>query len=307
MAFLDSIDLSGASREDTSGGRSIRRKSLDRPDETRRFPNGIGTLVDIGTLAIGRAILEPGWRWSTDLKSAVGTELCQLHHLHVLIAGRVAFQMADGQVHEFGPSDVMDIPPGHDAWVIGGEPAVLIDISGNVTDFGLPTSRARAVATMLMTDIVGSTKTAAEIGDSAWKQRLGEHDRAVRRQLERFHGREIKTTGDGFLVVFDSAEAALLCALAIRDVMRDLGIEIRTGIHTGEVEVFSDDIRGIAVHAAARIMAAAQPSEVLASAVTRYLAEGTGLGFEDRGAHTLKGLETPQQLFAVTRAPRSVE
>ncbi|HKZ19100.1 MAG TPA: adenylate/guanylate cyclase domain-containing protein [Acidimicrobiia bacterium] len=299
--------MSAASREDTSGGRSVRRKSLDRPDETRRFPNGIGTLVDIGPLAIGRAILEPGWRWSTDLKQAVGTELCQLHHLHVLVAGRMAFQMADGKVHEFAPGDVMDIPPGHDAWVVGEEPVVVFDISGNVTDFGLPTSRARAVATMLMTDIVGSTKTAAEIGDAAWKQRLGEHNRAVRRQIERFHGREIKTTGDGFLVVFDSAEAALLSALAIRDVMRDLGIEIRTGVHTGEVEVLSDDIRGIAVHAAARIMAAAQPSEVLASAVTRYLAEGTALGFEDRGAQALKGIETPLQLFAVQKPRRSTE
>ena len=130
---------------------------------------------------------------------------------------------------------------------------------------------------------------------------------AYRRQLERFHGREIKTTGDGFLMVFDSAEAALLCALAIRDVIHDLGIEIRTGVHTGEVEVVSDDIRGIAVHAAARIMAAAQPSEVLASAVTRYLAEGTGLDFEDRGAQALKGIETPLQLFAVQRQRRSTE
>jgi class 3 adenylate cyclase len=293
--------LSGASREDGFRVRSIRRKSLDQPDETRRFPNGIGTLVDIGPIAIGRAILEPGWRWSTDLKNAVGTELCQLHHLHVLVAGRMAFQMPDGEVHEFAPSDVMDIPPGHDAWVVGDEPVVVLDISGNVTDFGLPTSRARAVATMLMTDIVGSTKIAAEIGDSAWKQRLGEHNRAVRRQLERFHGREIKTTGDGFLAVFDSAEAALLCALAIRDAIRDLGIEIRAGVHTGEVEVLPDDVEGIAVHAAARIMAAALPAEVLASAVTRYLGEGTGLGFEDRGAHTLKGLEAPIQLFAVAR------
>ncbi len=293
--------MSGAPREDGSRVRLIRWKSLDRPDETRHFPNGIGTLVDIGPLAIGRAILEPGWRWSTDLKSAVGTELCQLHHLHVLIAGRIAFEMADGEVYEFSPSDVMDIPPGHDAWVVGDEPAVLLDISGNVTDFGLPTSRARAVATLLMTDIVGSTKMATEVGDAAWKQRLGDHNRAVRRQIERFHGREIKTTGDGFLAIFESAESALRCALATRDAIRDLGIEIRGGVHTGEVEVLSDDVRGIAVHAAARIMAAAQPSEVLTSAVTRALAEGTGLGFEDRGSHALKGLETPLQLFRVAR------
>lgn len=279
----------------------IRRKSFDRPDEARRFPHGIGTFVDVGSLAIGRAVLQPGWRWSTDLKSAVGTELCELHHLHVLLAGRMAFQTADGEVHEFAPNDVMDIPPGHDAWVIGDEPVVLLDISGNISDYGLPTSRARAVATMLMTDIVGSTRMASQLGDAAWKQHLALHNRAVRRQLERFHGREIDTTGDGFLATFDSAGAALLCALATADAARELGIEIRAGVHTGEIEVLPDDVRGIAVHATARIMAAARPSEVLASAITRALADGPGLHFEDRGSHTLKGFETPIQLFAVAR------
>ena len=214
----------------------------------------------------------------------------------------MAFQTAD-QVHEFAENDVMDIPPGHDAWVIGDEPVVLLDISGNISDFGLPTSRARAVATMMMTDIVDSTRTATQLGDGAWKQLLAEHNRVIRRQFERFHGREIDTTGDGFLAIFDSARAALLCALAIRDAIRELGIEIRAGVHTGEVEILPDDVRGIAVHATARIMAAAQPSEVLASAVTRALAEGAGLRFEDRGSSTLKGFETPIHLFAVARVP----
>jgi class 3 adenylate cyclase len=263
----------------------------------------MGTFVEIGSLAIGRAVLQPGWRWSTDLKGAVGTQLCELHHLHMLLAGRMAFQMADGEVYEFAQNDVMDIPPGHDAWVIGDEPVVLLDISGNISDFGLPTSRARAVATMLMTDIVDSTKTASQLGDAAWKQLLAEHNRVMRRHLERFHGREIDTTGDGFLATFDSAGAALLCALATGAAIRELGIEIRAGVHTGEVEVLPDDVRGIAVHATARIMAAAQPSQVLASAVTRALAEGAGVRFEDRGSCTLKGLETPIQLFAVTRGP----
>ena len=98
-----------------SHGRAIRWKSFDRPDEARRFPHGIGTLVDFDSLAIGRAVLEPGWRWSTDLKPLVGTELCELHHLHVLVAGRMAFQPAGGEEHEFAPNDVMDIAPGHDA------------------------------------------------------------------------------------------------------------------------------------------------------------------------------------------------
>jgi class 3 adenylate cyclase len=228
-------------------------------------------------------------------------QFCKLHHLHVLVSGRMAFKMADGEQQEFAPNDVMDIAPGHDAWVVGDEPVVLLDISGNVSDFGLPTSPARAVATMLMTDIVGSTKMASELGDAVWKQRLAEHNRAVRRQLERFRGREIDTTGDGFLAIFDSAGAALLCALAARDATRDLGIETRMGVHTGEIEVLPTDVRGVAVHATARIMAAAQPSEVLASSISRTLAEGSGLRFEDRGSYALKGIETPMELFAVAR------
>jgi class 3 adenylate cyclase len=286
---------------DSGPRRRVERTSFDRPDETRRFPHGIGAFVAVGSLAIGRAVLEPGWRWSADIKPAVGTELCELHHLHVLIAGRIAFQTQGGDLQEFRPNDVMDIPPGHDAWVVGDETVVLLDISGNVGDFGLRTSQARAVATMLMTDIVGSTATAAQLGDAAWKQRLEEHNRAVRNQLERFRGREVNTTGDGFLATFQSAGAALLCALAVRDAIRDLGVEIRTGVHTGEIEVLPDDVRGIAVHATARIMAASQPSEVLTSAVTRALAEGTGLQFTDRGSHALRGIPAPLELFAVER------
>ena len=284
---------------DSGPRRQVERTSFDRPDGTRTFPNGIGTFISIGSLSIGRAVLEPGWRWSTDIKPAVGTELCELHHLHVLIAGRIAFQTQGGDLQEFRPNDVMDIPPGHDAWVVGDETVVLLDISGNVGDFGLRTSQARAVATMLMTDIVGSTTIAAQLGDAAWKQRLAEHNRAVRNQLERFRGREINTTGDGFLATFHSAGAALLCALAVRDATRDLGMEIRTGVHTGEIEILPDDVRGIAVHATARIMAASHPSEVLTSAVTRALADGTGLQFTDRGSHTLKGIPAPLELFAV--------
>ena len=283
----------------------VETKSFDRPDETRRFPHGVGAFVDIGSLAIGRAILEPGWRWSTDIKPAVGTELCELHHVHVLVAGRMAFQTDGGDLHEFEANDVMDIQPGHDAWVVGDQAVVLLDISGNVWDFGLRTSRARAVATMLMTDIVGSTATASRLGDAAWKQRLAEHNRTVRNQLERFRGREINTTGDGFLATFQSAGAALLCALEILDATRDLGVDIRAGVHTGEIEVLPDDVRGIAVHATARIMASAQPSEVLTSAVTRALAEGTGLRFTDRGSHTLKGIAIPIELFGVESAAQS--
>lgn len=277
----------------------IRHKSLDEPDHLRQFPNGIGAVVGVGSIDVGRAALRPGWRWSNDIKPTVGTETCEVHHFHIVLSGTIAFQVDGAPPQEFGPGDVVDVPAGHDAWVVGDESVVLLDISGNSVDFGLPVSLARAVLTMLMSDIVGSTSTAVSVGDSAWKGMVEEHDRAVRRQLDRFHGREVKTTGDGFLATFQSAGAALHAALAIRDAARALGLELRIGVHTGEVEVLRDDVRGVAVHATARVMASAQPSEILTTAVTRSLAEGAGVGFADRGAHELRGFQRPMELYGV--------
>jgi class 3 adenylate cyclase len=278
----------------------IRRANLDDAANARSMSRGMGALAQIGTLAIGRAILEPGWRWSVDLKPAVGTEWCEAHHLHVLLAGRFAVQMAGSdEVEEFGPGDVVDIPPGHDTWVVGDEPAHVLDVSGNVAEFGLPTWSARIVSTMLMSDIVDSTPTAARLGDRSWRQTLDDHNRIVRGQIRRYRGREIDTTGDGFFVAFDSAAAAIQCARAIRDSVQDLDLQVRIGVHTGEVEATADGLRGIAIHALARIMAAAGPSEILVSAITRTLAAGSDLGFSEGGSHALKGIEAPVELFAV--------
>jgi class 3 adenylate cyclase len=277
----------------------IRRKSLDRPDESRQFPHVSGALVRIGPLAIGRARLEPGWRWSTSIKPAVGTTWCGIRHLHVLIAGRFGIEMDDGERAEFMPGDVFDLPPGHDAWVIGDEAVDLMDIGGNVGDFGLAAAPGRVVATILMTDIVGSTAIAERQGDRAWQQTLTDHNRVVRAQLARFRGREVDTTGDGFLATFESAVAAIRCGGAIRQAVRDAGVEVRVGIHTGEIEVQADDVAGLAVHATARVMALAGASEVLVSSVTRTLAEGSGLQLVERGAHVLKGFSSPIEVFAL--------
>ena len=285
---------------DTAG--PIRRKNLERPDQQRELGRAHGVVVDIGALSVGRAVLLPGWRWSTDVRPMVGGESCRIHHLHVLMSGHFAVQMDSGELVEFEPDDVMDIPPGHDAWVTGTQPAVLLDISGNSRDFGLPTSPARAVLTMLMTDIVDSTATAARLGDDAWKQRLSEHNRIVRQQLDRFRGREVDTTGDGFLAIFESAGAAVLCALAITEAVRAIGIEVRAGVHTGEMEMFADDIQGIAVHAVARVMSQAGASEVMASAIVRALVSESGLDFAERGSHELKGLPSALELYSVARA-----
>jgi class 3 adenylate cyclase len=157
----------------------------------------------------------------------------------------------------------------------------------------------RVLATVLFTDIVDSTRRAAEIGDRDWHALLDAHDAVVRSQLARFRGREVNTSGDGFLAMFDGPQRAIRSAMAIRDAVRALGIEVRAGLHTGECEVRGEDIGGIAVHIGARVSAVAGPNDVLVSSTLRDLVIGSGLEFEGRGAHQLKGVPGEWHLFAV--------
>ncbi len=160
----------------------------------------------------------------------------------------------------------------------------------------------RVLATVLFTDIVDSTRRAAEMGDRDWHALLDAHDAIVRSQLARFRGREVNTSGDGFLAMFDGPQRAIRCAMAIRDAVQPLGIEVRAGLHTGECEVRGDDIGGIAVHIGARVSALAGANEVLVSSTLRELVIGSGLEFEDRGAHELKGVPGEWRLSAVASA-----
>jgi class 3 adenylate cyclase len=157
----------------------------------------------------------------------------------------------------------------------------------------------RVLATVLFTDIVDSTRRAAEIGDRNWHALLDAHDVVVRSQLARFRGREVSTSGDGFLAMFDGPQRAIRCAVAIRDAVQALGIEVRAGLHTGECEVRGDDIGGIAVHIGARVSALAGPNEVLVSSTLRDLVIGSGLEFDERGMHQLKGVPGEWRLVAV--------
>ncbi len=161
----------------------------------------------------------------------------------------------------------------------------------------------RVLATVLFTDIVESTRRAAEMGDRDWHALLDAHDAVVRAQLSRFRGREVSTSGDGFLAMFDGPQRAIRAAMAIRDAVRALGVEVRAGLHTGECEVRGDDIGGIAVHIGARVSALAETNDVLVSSTVRDLVIGSGLAFEDRGAHQLKGVPGEWRLFAVLPAP----
>jgi class 3 adenylate cyclase len=159
----------------------------------------------------------------------------------------------------------------------------------------------RVLATVLFTDIVDSTRRAAEMGDRDWHALLDAHDAIVRAQLTRFRGREVNTSGDGFLAMFDGPQRAIRCATSIRDAVQSLGIQVRAGLHTGECEVRGDDIGGIAVHIGARVSALAGPNDVLVSSTLRDLVIGSGLEFEERGSYALKGVPGEWHLFAVVR------
>jgi pimeloyl-ACP methyl ester carboxylesterase len=190
--------------------------------------------------------------------------------------------------------------PGDDHLPMTGDQEALLD---EVEEFlvGSRHSREpeRALATILFTDIVGSTETAARLGDRRWRDLLEGHDAAIRRQLELHRGREVKTMGDGFLAVFDGPARAIRCAVAIRDELRQMGIEIRAGIHTGEVESRGDDVGGMAVNIGARVGAIGDGGEVLVSSTVRELVVGSGIEFEERGTHRLKGAPDEWRLFAV--------
>jgi class 3 adenylate cyclase len=277
----------------------IQSKSFDEPDETRHFPQMDSQLARVGPIAVGRAVLEPGWRWTTSIGPLIGDSLCQVHHISLVLSGRICFEPEDGEAAEFGPNTLVDVPPGHDAWVVGDEAVVLIDLYGNAADVGLPTDHQRMVTTVLISDIVDSTATAGRLGDMRWRQLLGEHDRLVRTLLDRFGGHEVNTTGDGFIATFPSAVGALRCAAAMRDGIVGLALAVRIGVHTGEVELVEDDIRGVTVHVASRIMSLANASEVLTSELTLNLVGSAGLNFRERGTHEIKGFDRPITVFAL--------
>jgi class 3 adenylate cyclase len=189
---------------------------------------------------------------------------------------------------------------------------VLTDAAGNVVarahqtamPVGLRNSRGdstsrRVLTTVLFSDIAGSTQLVETLGDARWQELLEEHHVLVRRNLALFGGREVKTTGDGFLATFDSPAQAVRCACAIREGLQRHSVQVRIGVHTGECDVVGGDLSGIAVHIASRVQSAAGPGEILVSATVRDLVAGSGLRFSDRGQHALKGIEGEWQLLAV--------
>jgi class 3 adenylate cyclase len=180
----------------------------------------------------------------------------------------------------------------------GDQDAILDEVEEFLTGVRRGPEPDRVLATVLFTDIVGSTPRAAAVGDRRWREVLDTHHRAVRRELERFRGREVDAAGDGFLAVFDGPARAVRCAAAAAAAVRSLGLELRAGVHTGEVELMGAGVGGIAVHIGARVAALAGPGEILVSNTVKDLVSGSGIEFADRGIHTLKGVPGEWRIFA---------
>jgi class 3 adenylate cyclase/pimeloyl-ACP methyl ester carboxylesterase len=234
-----------------------------------------------------------------DVLSLVQAPTRVLHRTHDRVvnvgAGRWLAEQIPGATFVELPGD------DHGPWIGDSDP-VLAEIEEILTGARPTPAPDRILATVVFTDIVGSTELAAQMGDARWRRVLEDHRAAVRAEIERFRGREVNTTGDGFLVTFDGPARAIRFANAAADSVNRLGIEIRSGVHAGEVEMLGQDLGGIAVHIAARICDLSEPGGVLASRTVKDLAAGSGIGFEERGAHHLKGIPDDWELFAVIEA-----
>jgi class 3 adenylate cyclase len=190
--------------------------------------------------------------------------------------------------------------PGADASLVWEQPELALNLTEQfLTGVRRPAKPGRVLATVLFTDIVGSTAQASRLGDRRWRELLNTHDEVARRLVEEFGGRLVQTTGDGILATFDGPGRGIRCATALREELSGIGLQIRAGLHTGEVELRDGDVGGIAVHIAARVMAAAGPGEVLTSRTVRELVVGSDVALDDRGMQPMKGVEGTWQLFAV--------
>jgi class 3 adenylate cyclase len=270
------------------------------PDELIEIETVRSAMISKGGLTVSYDVHQPGWRWSTHVQPLVGGEWCQVHHVGVLLAGRLAVRLTDGTEFQAGRMSLIDVPSGHDAWVVGNEPVETITWTGAKGFLApLETLTERVLRTLLFTDVVDSTGTAIRMGDRAWGDLLGTLEAQTNEVLARYRGQLIEPTGDGVLAMFDGAARALRCAVALRDVAAGLDLGLRLAVHTGEVEVAGDNIRGVAIHEASRILALAGPGEILVSATTVGLATDSGLAFDDRGEHELRGMSAARHLYAV--------
>jgi pimeloyl-ACP methyl ester carboxylesterase/class 3 adenylate cyclase len=293
-----------------------------RIEQEMRFGWGRGVLLEtVGPSVAGDPGFRSWWGRYQRLGSSPGTiirvreMLRQLDVRHVLPSIRVPTLIVhrrDNRLVEVGHGRYLaeHIPgnryveiEGDDYFpFIGNADRILDEVEEFLTGFRRAAEHDRVLATVLFTDIVGSTQRAAVLGDAAWHELRDAHDAIVRSEIHRHRGREIDAAGDGFLATFDGPARALRCACAIRDAVRLLGLEIRAGLHTGEVELAGEGVAGIAVHIGARVSEQADPGDVLASSTVRDLVAGSGIGFEERGLRELKGVPGEWRLYSVVNA-----
>jgi class 3 adenylate cyclase len=280
----------------------LQRKSLATPDEVRSFPSGRMDIVMLDEVAVGRFALQPGWRWSKDVAPVVRTRSCQNRHIGYAVSGTLQVTMDDGTRLVIEAGDAYEIPPGHDVLVTGDAPWESVEFTSAHT-FGLSAEALgeRVLSTVLFSDVVGSTAMLERLGDHAWADVLKEHNARIRAAIDRFGGREVNAMGDGFLALFDGASRAVRAGAAMDPAVAELGLRVRVGIHTTEVQLVGGQPRGVGVHAAARFAALAGPGEVLVSGTTRDLLDGSGLSLEYRGERELKGLTGARPVFALQR------
>jgi class 3 adenylate cyclase len=295
------------------------------PEQRQRFfdaiESGWGGVVDLETVAPSAAHdpdFQRGWATYLRMSASPGAALAlaklnmQIDIRHVLPTIRVPtlvlHRVGDRDMHvEEGRYIAAHIPgaayvelPGEDhLWWAGDIDGVLDEVEEFLTGVPRGAEPDRVLATILFTDIVGSTERAAELGDRRWRDLLADYHALARRELQRFRGREVDTAGDGFLATFDGPARAIRCAAAISAVAGRLGLQIRAGLHTGEVEMMGESVRGIAVHIGARVASVAGPREILVSSTVKDLVAGSGITFEDRGTHALKGVPDEWRLYAV--------
>jgi class 3 adenylate cyclase len=254
----------------------LQKKNFTNADDVRQLGHGRFDVVNLDETSIGRITMEPGWRWSTDAKPKVGTTSCQIRHLGAALSGVLHIVADDGLEMELHGGDAYEIRPVHDARVVGDVPYEAIEFASARTFLAPNPAGVRTLGTILMTDIVNSTATLERVGDAKWHMTLLEHNDRLRAQIDRFGGHEVRTTGDGFQVLFTGAARGVSCAAAMIDALSDLDLRIRAGLHTGEVDYTAGNLHGIAVHTAARVSALAGASEVLVSSVTHDLLDGSG-------------------------------
>jgi len=275
-------------------------KNMRQADEVIEIPKARSQIVHLGGTTVSFDSHESGWRWSEHVKPLVGTELCEARHIGTVISGRMGIRLQDGTEFVCEPGDVVDIPPGHDGWVVGEEPLKTIVWVGGTTWLApLNVLKERVLVTLLFTDIVDSTSAAQALGERRWTELLTTHDQRMTDAVDRYRGHIAKFTGDGILAIFDGAARAIRCGLHCRAAAKELGLELRTGIHTGEIESAGEEIHGLAVHEAARIMAHAAPGEVLVSEMTKMLARDDQLQFEERGEVELRGVDELVRVYHV--------